>query len=132
MMADNYIVVDSVAFQNLFEGGGTAAWEQLLSGGKKIVLSSVIEEEIRNANNNFSQAFDAWKRSKNITVVQFEVDGIRFPEDHPRAGELRPAADGGDKTLRALLDPDNVQAQEAMRRAGIDANGTFRLLTELR
>ncbi len=38
-MATDFIVVDTVAIQNLFAGGGTTAWGQLLTGGKKVVLS---------------------------------------------------------------------------------------------
>jgi hypothetical protein len=122
-MANDYVVVDSGAFQNLFQGGGASAWDQLLVGGRKIILSSVIEDEIRRAENEFSINFDTWRKSKNIPIVQFELTDLRREDGSFKEG-------AGDKTLRALLDPNNADAQAAMRAAGVDANGTFRLLTD--
>lgn len=110
-MPNDFIVVDSGAIQNLFVGGGTSAWDQFLAGGRKIVLSSVIKEEIDNADNDFSRQFDTWVKAKNIAVVQFELPDIRRPDNSFKEG-------AGDKTLRAILDPQNADAQAAMRAAG--------------
>ncbi len=104
-MASDFIVVDANAIQNLFAGGGTAAWDQLLSSGKKVVLSSVVNEEIQGAPKSIQDPFNNWREANNIPIVEFEIEGIRFPEGHPRAGEL--TRDAGDKVLRALMDHGN-------------------------
>jgi hypothetical protein len=86
-MASDYLVVDNTAFENLFRGAGNtaSAWDQLLSSGKKIVLSSVIEAEIdrRTTPTDFRDAFNRWVADKKIPIVNFEADGIRYPADDP-------------------------------------------------
>ena len=128
-MAGEFIVLDTNAIQNLYAGGGAAAWDQLLTGGKKVVLSSVINAEMRGAPADIVEAFDTWRLSKGIPLVNFEIEGIRFPDDHPRVGQLRP--DAGDNVLRALMDhQNNPVAAAALQNAGIDTNGSLRLLTD--
>ncbi len=122
-MTNNYIVVDTVAIQNLFAGGGTTSWGQLLTDGRKVVFSSVIRDELRDAPGDIARVFENWAAASNIQAVDFELPDLRRPD-----GSLRP--DAGDKVLRALMDPQNVDAQAAMRFAGIPANGTLRLLTD--
>jgi hypothetical protein len=123
MMANDYIVVDTVAIQNLFAGGGTTAWGQLLTDGKKVVFSSVIRDELRSAPGDIARVFENWAAASGVQVVEFELSDLRRPDNSLKT-------DAGDKTLRALMDPNNADAQAAMRAAGIDANGTFRLLTD--
>jgi hypothetical protein len=122
-MATDFIVIDANAVQNLFAGGGTTAWGQLLTGDKKVVLSSVILGELKAAPGVLGEVFENWAAANKVKVVDFELPDLRRPD-----GTFK--LDAGDKVLRALMDPSNAAAQAAMRSAGIPADGRFRLLTD--
>lgn len=126
-MANEYIVLDGNAIENLYHGGGASAWDQLLAGGRKIIFSSIINEELGGAPNGLRDAFTAWRVSNAIPVVQFEIEGIRYPDGHERAGQL--IREGGDKVLRALM-AQLAPAVAALQNVGIDTTGNFRLLTD--
>ena len=46
-MSGNFIVLDGGAIQNIFAGGGSAAWDQFLKSGNRVVVSSVILDELQ-------------------------------------------------------------------------------------
>jgi hypothetical protein len=106
-MATDFIVIDANAVQNLFAGGGTTAWGQLLTGDKKVVLSSVILGELKAAPGVLGEVFENWAAANKVKVVDFELPDLRRPD-----GTFK--LDAGDKVLRALMDPSNESSGDTI------------------
>ncbi len=123
-MADSFIVLDSGAIQNIFAGGGEAAWDHFLAGGNKVIVSSVILEELAGAPGELREKFGTWMTRRQVATVEFELPGLRRPDHSLRN-------DAGDNVLRALMDhQNNPAAAAALQHAGIDTRGSFRLLSD--
>ena len=79
-MASEIIVIDTNAIQNLFAGGGSTAWGQLLTGGKKVVVSSVVLDELERAPGDLHRVFTNWMAASGIRKVEFKLSDIRWAD----------------------------------------------------
>jgi hypothetical protein len=122
-MSGTAIVIDTGAIINLFTAGGEAAWDMLIAGGRKLIVSDAILRELNNIprtisgqpNPNFElrAKFDTWIAGKaNVAEVNFSPPGIDIN-----------ASNAGDDTLEALLKRGDQGAKAALTAATLPHYG---------
>ena len=98
-MTDTVLVVDTNSIRNLWAGGGTAMWDQLLKGSDHLVISKVVLDEldaIKGTNVNrpghplhnqldphagMGQLLRDWMQRNNVQVVDFDMGVQKVARD---------------------------------------------------